>query len=82
MTQSQNMLQERSLGDEFSASAISFGAMGMSEFYGTPPDDTASLAVLDRALELGVSMIDTADMYGRGHNERLIAKFIAIQLHF
>ncbi|MDO4767841.1 MAG: aldo/keto reductase [Pseudomonadota bacterium] len=77
MTQLQNMLQERSLGDEFSASAISFGAMGMSEFYGTPPDDAASLAVLDRALELGVSMIDTADMYGRGHNERLIAKFIA-----
>ena len=42
MTQPQNMLQERSLGDEFSASAISFGAMGMSEFYGTPPDDAAT----------------------------------------
>lgn len=77
MAQTQDWLQERSLGNGFSASAISFGAMGMSEFYGTPPDDTASLAVLDRALELGVSMIDTADMYGRGHNERLIAKFIA-----
>lgn len=73
----QHTLQERTLGDGFCASAISFGAMGMSEFYGTPPDDKASLAVLDRALEMGVSMIDTADMYGRGHNERLIAKFIA-----
>lgn len=77
MALTQNTLQERSLGDGFSASAISFGAMGMSEFYGTPPDDAASLGVLDRALELGVSMIDTADMYGRGHNERLIAQFIA-----
>ena len=72
MTQSQNMLQERSLGDEFSASAISFGAMGMSEFYGTPPDDTASLAVLDRALELGVSMIDTADMYGSSKDRKSV----------
>lgn len=68
---------EHRLGDGLKASAISFGAMGMSEFYGTPPDDESSLAVLDRALELGVSMIDTADMYGRGHNERLIAKFLA-----
>lgn len=70
-------MTERKLGDDFSASAVSFGAMGMSEFYGTPPDEATSLAVLDRALELGVSMIDTADMYGRGHNELLIGKFIA-----
>lgn len=76
MTLTQSTLRDRSLGDGFLASVISFGAMGMSEFYGTPPNDAASLAVLDRALELGVSMIDTADMYGRGHNERLIAKFI------
>lgn len=77
MTEPQPLTLERRLGDGFAASAVSFGAMGMSEFYGTPPDDKASLAVLDRALELGVSMIDTADMYGRGHNERLIAKFLA-----
>ena len=51
--------------------------MGMSEFYGPAPSDEDSLLVLDRALELGVTMIDTADMYGRGHNERLIAKFLA-----
>ena len=68
---------ERSLGDAFAASAISFGAMGMSEFYGTPPDDNASLTVLERALELGVSLIDSADMYGRGHNELLMGKLIA-----
>lgn len=77
MTELQTTMPERELGDGFSASAVSFGAMGMSEFYGSAPDDEASLAVLDRALELGVTMLDTADMYGRGHNERLIAKFIA-----
>ena len=67
---------ERPLGDGLMASAISFGAMGMSEFYGTPTDEDTSLAVLDRALELGVSLIDTADIYGRGHNERLIGKLL------
>ena len=77
MSELHSSMSERGLGDGLAASAISFGAMGMSEFYGTPPDDKASLAVLDRALELGVSMIDTADMYGRGHNEQLIAKFLA-----
>lgn len=78
MTQQDNTLSERQLGDRLAASAVSFGAMGMSEFYGTPPDDDASLAVLNRAQELGVTMFDTADMYGRGHNERLIAKFLAL----
>lgn len=67
----------RVLSDGLTVSAISFGAMGMSEFYGPAPSDEESLKVLDRALELGVTMIDTADMYGRGHNEQLIAKFIA-----
>lgn len=77
MTQHNTAMPVRELGDGFSVSAISFGAMGMSEFYGTSPDDEACLKVLDHTLELGVSMLDTADMYGRGHNERLIAKFIA-----
>ena len=65
------------MGDGLAVSAVSFGAMGMSEFYGPAPSDEESLKVLDKALELGVTMIDTADMYGRGHNERLIAKFLA-----
>ena len=77
MTQHDTAMPERELGDGLPASAISFGAMGMSEFYGAAPDDEACLKVLDRTLELGVSMIDTADMYGRGHNERLLARFIA-----
>lgn len=66
----------RQLGDGLTASEISFGAMGMSEFYGTPPEEEASLAVLDEALNQGVTLFDTADVYGRGHNEELIGKFV------
>ncbi|WP_027182930.1 aldo/keto reductase [Desulfovibrio inopinatus] len=57
-------------------SALGLGCMGMSEFYGTS-DDTVSRGVLDRAFELGINFYDTADMYGHGHNERLLAGFIA-----
>jgi len=49
--------------------------MGMSEFYGPPQDEAESLATLERALELGVTMYDTSDMYGRGHNESLVGRF-------
>jgi aryl-alcohol dehydrogenase-like predicted oxidoreductase len=49
--------------------------MGMSEFYG-PSDDEQSLRTLHRALELGVNFLDTADQYGLGHNEQLIARFL------
>jgi aryl-alcohol dehydrogenase-like predicted oxidoreductase len=45
--------------------------MGMSEFYG-PQDDVESRRTLERAVELGVTLFDTSDMYGRGHNERLV----------
>ncbi|WP_312525663.1 aldo/keto reductase [Paracoccus sp. (in: a-proteobacteria)] len=55
--------------------ALGLGCMGMSEFYGES-DDTLSLAVLARAYELGVRMFDTADMYGNGHNEDLLAQFL------
>ncbi|GGB85154.1 aldo/keto reductase [Glycocaulis alkaliphilus] len=55
--------------------ALGLGCMGMSEFYGET-DDTQSLAVLARAYELGVRMFDTADMYGNGHNEKLLARFL------
>jgi aryl-alcohol dehydrogenase-like predicted oxidoreductase len=56
-------------------SAIGLGCMGMSDFYG-PTDDRASLEVLNRALDLGVDLLDTADMYGNGANERLIAQVL------
>jgi aryl-alcohol dehydrogenase-like predicted oxidoreductase len=52
------------------------GCMGMSEFYGAA-DDAESTAVIHRALELGVTLLDTADMYGVGANERLVGRAIA-----
>jgi aryl-alcohol dehydrogenase-like predicted oxidoreductase len=50
--------------------------MGMSEFYGTA-DEGEAIATIHRALELGITFLDTADMYGWGANERLVAKAIA-----
>ncbi|GJF28607.1 aldo/keto reductase [Kitasatospora sp. NE20-6] len=51
------------------------GCMGMSEFYG-PTDTAEALATLDTALDLGVTLFDTADIYGSGHNEELIGPFV------
>ncbi|MBK1789341.1 aldo/keto reductase [Prauserella cavernicola] len=50
--------------------------MGMSDFYGAG-DDTESIATIHRALELGVTLLDTADMYGYGRNEELVGRAIA-----
>lgn len=63
-------------GSSLTVSALGLGCMGMSEFYG-PTDETQSLATLERALELGVTHFDTADMYGSGHNETLLGRFLA-----
>jgi aryl-alcohol dehydrogenase-like predicted oxidoreductase len=59
----------------FETSAQGLGCMGMSEFYG-PTDWDASVATIHRAIELGVTMIDTADVYGAGHNEVLVGRAI------
>jgi aryl-alcohol dehydrogenase-like predicted oxidoreductase len=57
-------------------SEIGLGCMGMSEFYGAR-DESESIRTIHRALDLGVTMLDTADMYGGGENERLVGKAIA-----
>ncbi len=56
-----------------SVAAIGLGCMGMSEFYGAS-DDARSIAVIHHALDRGVSLLDTADMYGAGKNERLLGR--------
>src|SRR5918997_187423 len=69
-------MEMRELGTSgLQVSAVGLGCMGMSEFYG-PKDDEASVRVLHRALDLGVSFWDTADMYGIGHNEILLSRVL------
>jgi aryl-alcohol dehydrogenase-like predicted oxidoreductase len=70
-------LATRTIGTQrLEVSAEGLGCMGMSEFYG-PGDETESIATIHRALELGVTLLDTADMYGTGANERLVGRAIA-----
>ena len=64
------------LGDGLTVSAIGFGAMVLSQSYGET-DRAEGLATLNRCLDLGVTFIDTANVYGGGENERLIAKVLA-----
>ncbi|MBT9184165.1 aldo/keto reductase [Pectobacterium punjabense] len=70
-------MQQRKLGANGpQVSAIGLGCMGMSDFYSTAQDEKESIATLHRALELGVTLLDTADMYGPHTNERLLGKAI------
>ena len=69
-------MKQRQLGQSgLSVSALGLGCMGMSEFYGAR-DEAEAIATIHRALELGVTLLDTADMYGRGHNEELVGRAI------
>jgi aryl-alcohol dehydrogenase-like predicted oxidoreductase len=68
-------MKRRTLGRKLVVSAQGLGCMGMSEFYGEA-DERESIAVIHRALELGVDFLDTADMYGPFTNETLVGKAI------
>src|SRR5919112_1828796 len=70
-------MQTRKLGSQgLEVSAQGLGCMGMSEFYGSADEDEA-VATIHRALELGVTFLDTADMYGPFTNEQLVGRAIA-----
>jgi aryl-alcohol dehydrogenase-like predicted oxidoreductase len=72
----EHIMQQRQLGRSgLSVSALGLGCMGMSEFYGAG-DDAESVATIHRALDLGVTFLDTADMYGAGRNEELVGRAI------
>jgi aryl-alcohol dehydrogenase-like predicted oxidoreductase len=67
-------MQQRQLG-QLQVSTLGLGCMGMSEFYGSG-DEAESIATIHRAIELGVTFLDTADMYGVGRNEELVGRAI------
>lgn len=67
-------IPRRRLG-ELEVSAMGLGCMGMSDFYG-PADETTNLKVLNHAIDIGIDFLDTADMYGVGANERLLAQVL------
>jgi aryl-alcohol dehydrogenase-like predicted oxidoreductase len=69
-------MDRRRLNRGLVTSALGLGCMGLSQGYG-PADDDQSLRVLHRALDLGVTMLDTAMSYGGGHNERLVGRALA-----
>src|SRR3954466_9823120 len=67
-------MQSRTLGRTGpTVSALGLGCMGMSDFYG-PADEGESVATIHAALERGITLLDTGDFYGMGHNEMLIGR--------
>ena len=72
-------MKQRAFGQQKTAiSAIGYGAMSFSDFYG-PTDEEKSHAILDRCLDLGITHIDTSNVYGKGMSETLICSYLAKQ---
>ncbi len=69
-------MRQRTLGQGLTVPALGLGCMGMSQSYGVP-DDQESIATIHRALDLGVTFLDTADAYGPFSNERLVGRAIS-----
>ena len=69
-------MDTRTLGQGLEVSVIGLGCMGMSAWYG-PTNEAESIETIHRALELGISFLDTADVYGQGANEELVGRAIA-----
>lgn len=68
----------RNLGKSaISVSAIGLGCMGLSEFYGAPTPESDAIDLLHKAIDLGVTHFDTAELYGQGRNEQLLGKAFA-----
>jgi len=71
-------MQKRKLGTQgLEASAIGLGCMGMSAYYGDPADESEAIVTIHRALEIGVTLLDTAEVYGPHTNEKLLGKALA-----
>ena len=68
-------MKQRTLGQRLVVGELGFGCMGISEFYGAT-DEAEGIKTIQRALDLGVTLLDTADMYGPFANERLVGKAI------
>jgi hypothetical protein len=72
-----SLMQTRSFGRPFrlQVSALDLGCMGMSEFYGRR-DDNQAIAIMRHAIDRGITLFDTADMYGIGHDEELLGRAV------